>query len=238
MAEIFTAFHLGRFIIPCVLDTTPLPQFLGNAAYLDRQRDKAGIAEKLCRAVRGAPDRANEVAPFIANDPPLLQSLTNGVAAGQYAVLATITTDLQKAIDANTHVNSALESVKQLFPLHPRVLNLAGYQCKNNYMMKHWDAIQAGRAPKDPLLDQGERYFFETLCVTPSDASAVNGLGNILFYERELDAAEFFHRRAIDLMKSAGASYEAAEHDLELVLRYKRPRVSNVIGPGALGMRG
>jgi hypothetical protein len=67
--------------------------------------------------------------------------------------------------------------------------------------------------------------------------SAINGLGNILFYERELDAAEFFHRRVIELMKSAGASYEAAEHDLELVLRYKRPQV-NVFGSGGLSMSG
>jgi hypothetical protein len=41
--------------------------------------------------------------------------------------------------------------------------------------------------------------FFEGLCVNPYDESAVNGLGSILVYERELDAAEFFQRRSIDL---------------------------------------
>src|ERR1700730_13301993 len=51
MAEIFTAFHLGRFIIPCVLDPTPLPQFLQNSVYLDRRRDKAKLGDKLCLAV-------------------------------------------------------------------------------------------------------------------------------------------------------------------------------------------
>jgi hypothetical protein len=40
MAEIFMALHLERFIIHRVLDTTPLPQFLANVAYLDHQRDK------------------------------------------------------------------------------------------------------------------------------------------------------------------------------------------------------
>lgn len=39
IAELLTAFHLGRFTIPCVLDKTPLPQFLGNAAYLDHKRE-------------------------------------------------------------------------------------------------------------------------------------------------------------------------------------------------------
>jgi TIR domain len=43
MAEIFMAFYLERFIIPCVLDATPLPQFLASAAYLDYQRDKDRI---------------------------------------------------------------------------------------------------------------------------------------------------------------------------------------------------
>src|SRR5438132_13126552 len=33
MAEMFTALHSGRFIIPCVLDRTPLPQFLQNTAW-------------------------------------------------------------------------------------------------------------------------------------------------------------------------------------------------------------
>lgn len=47
----------------------------------------------------------------------------------------------------------------------------------------------AGRAPKDPLLNQGERHFFDALCVDPSDPSALNGLGSILMFERELDAA-------------------------------------------------
>lgn len=40
MAEMLTAFHCNRFIIPCVLDRTQLPQFLQNTAYLDRRRDK------------------------------------------------------------------------------------------------------------------------------------------------------------------------------------------------------
>lgn len=36
-AEILTAFHEKRFIVPCVLDATPLPYFLENATFLDLQ---------------------------------------------------------------------------------------------------------------------------------------------------------------------------------------------------------
>jgi hypothetical protein len=223
MAEIFTAFYLERFIIPCVLDTTPLPQFLANAAYLDRQRDKDRLGEELCRAVRGAPAGANEVAAAMVSEPPVVQSLIKAVAAGQYAVLGAVVSDFGKAVEANCHVSNSLRDLQKLAPLQPMVLNLAGYQCKNEYMIKHWDAIRAGQAPKDQLLEQGERYFFESLCVNPFDESAVNGLGSILFYERELDAAEFFQRRAIDLYRArTGETYEAAQHDLDMVLSIKR----------------
>jgi hypothetical protein len=223
MAEIFMALYLERFIIPCVLDATPLPQFLANAAYLDRQRDNDRIGEELCRAVRTAPTGANEVAAVMVSETPAVQSLINSVAAAQYGVLEALVSDLEQAAEANRHVADDLRSLQELAPLQPMVLNLAGYHCKNDYMIEHWDAIQAGRAPKDPLLDRGERYFFESLCVNPYDENSINGLGNILFFERELDAAEFFHRRAIDLyFRRTGKSYEAAQHDLDMVLEFKR----------------
>jgi Flp pilus assembly protein TadD len=101
------------------------------------------------------------------------------------------------------------------------VLNLSGYQCKNSYILKYRRAIDAGQPPRDSLLERGERYFFQALCVNPWDASALNGLGSILMYESEFDAAEFFQRRAIDLIKRDGGSYGAAEHDLRLIFYFK-----------------
>jgi hypothetical protein len=221
MAEIFTAFHLNRFIIPYVLDATPLPQFLANSAYLSLKRDHADIGAKLSRAISSAPDSANKPAPLLNSRTAILQSLLNGIGAAQIAVVEAMTEDFQKAEEANTQVESALNSAKEMAPLDSMTLNLSGYQCKNNYMFKYWDAIQAGRAPKDALLLDGERYFFETLCVDPLDPSALNGLGSILMFERELDAAEFFQRRAIELVKRSGGNYEAAQHDLDLILYFK-----------------
>jgi Flp pilus assembly protein TadD len=95
---------------------------------------------------------------------------------------------------------------------------MAGYQRKNAYLGKYWDAIQAGQAPKDSLLEQAERYFFKVLCFKPFDPSSLNRLGSVLILELELDAAEFFVRRAIEL---AGGRYPNAENDLKLVLYYK-----------------
>lgn len=223
MAEMFTALYLERFIIPCVLDKTPLPQFLANVAYLDRRRDKDRVGQELCRAVRAAPARANDVAAVMVSETAAMKSLIDRVAAGQYGVVGALVGDRDQAAEANRQVARDLLSLQKLAPLQPMVLNLAGYQCKNDYMIKHWDAIQAGQAPKDQLLDRGERNFFDSLCVNPFDESAINGLGNILFFERELDAAEFFHRRAIDVhRKRTGKIYGAAQHDLDMVLRLKR----------------
>jgi hypothetical protein len=222
MAEMFTAFHLDRLIIPCALDATPLPQFLQNSLYLDRKRDKTKIADRLGRAIREAAAGANEFAILPATLTPILAPLVNGIAAGQYAVLDTLEKDFQRAKEANKHVDEALTKLQKMAPRHPDVLNLAGYQCKNNYIVKHWDAIRDGRAPKDKLLDRGERYFFETLMYNPAEISAVNGLASILLYERELEAAEFFARRAIDLTQRSGGNYGAAEHDLQLILSIKQ----------------
>jgi Flp pilus assembly protein TadD len=91
---------------------------------------------------------------------------------------------------------------------------------------KYRDAIQAGRAPSDELLDRAERRFFEALSIDPTDPSALNGLGSILLLERELDAAEFFIRTAIAEAKKRGiVPYEAAERDLQVVLYYKSLQV-------------
>jgi len=73
-------------------------------------------------------------------------------------------------------------------------------------------------------LDQAEHCFFETLCVDPSDPSALNGVGSILMFERELAAAEFFQLRAIAMVKREGGDYPAAQHDPDLILFYKRPK--------------
>ena len=172
MAELFTSFHLDRFIIPCVFDSTALPHFLRNSAYLDRQRDKTQTGKKLSRAVREAPNQANDVPVSIRTQGALVQSLTDGIASAQYATQLAIDKDFDAAARSNAHVGNALKKVATIAPLDPMVLNLSGFQCKNDYIFKHFKAIQAGRPPKDPLLDRGERYFFDTLCVNPSDASA------------------------------------------------------------------
>jgi hypothetical protein len=220
-AELYNAFHLNRFVVPCVIDGTPLPPFLQTSSYLDRRRDGRELGARLLRAIAAAPDRRNEVPVVMAADPDLVQKITRTIGPTQYEVLFAIDKDLAGARKANVQAQKLVKQVQRLAPLSTTVLNLAGYQAKNDYLLKHWGAVQAGRPPKDVLLRRGEKLFFESLGVRPNDAEALNGLASILMLERELDAAEFFQRKALALTKKLGGEYQAAQHDLDLILYYK-----------------
>src|SRR5439155_15305776 len=94
MAEMFTALHSKRYIVPCVLDHTALPQFLQNTAWLDRRRDKASLAKKLCAAIRGAFRGGNKVAPFIAGANREVDDAVEDLARTQLAELDALPNDL------------------------------------------------------------------------------------------------------------------------------------------------
>ena len=222
MMEVIVAFHLKKFIIPCVLDATPLPQFLANAAYLDRGRERTALAAQLSRAVRTAAAGPTKVAPLMIGRSEIVDTLSRAVSAGQYAVLEAVTRDRKRAAASNRSVGTALRHLQKIAPEDPLVVNLTAYQYKNTYMLKYWPQIQAGRAPNDRLLAYAERNFFDVLSANPSDESAINGLGTVLFYERELEDAAFFQRRAAALAKRQGLEYGAANADLKQTLRYLR----------------
>jgi len=91
-----------------------------------------------------------------------------------------------------------------------------------------WTDNEVEGDPLIEVLERAERCFYDSLFANPLDHSALNGLGNILFFERDLDAAEFFIRRALYLAKQSGADYPQAEADVRLVLSYKkRPPVAS-----------
>jgi TIR domain len=100
MAEMFTALHLDRFIIPYALDATPLPQFLANSAYVSQKGDR--------------------------QDTTVIESLVNGIGAAQLSVVQTMSENFTKAGMANKSVEKTLESVTKIAPLDLMVLNLNG----------------------------------------------------------------------------------------------------------------
>lgn len=222
-AEVMMAFHLDRFIIPCVLDDTPVPEFLRNTVFLDIRSGETDVFNRLSKAVREAPAVANKMPPVIRSQSAELGEIIKSINNGQMKELELIGKgEFERAAEIHNLVDEGMQLAEKKWRLDPMIINLHGYHCKNAYMLNHWDAIRAGRPPKDPVLEEGESYFFQALYVNPKDLSAINGLGSILFYELELDAAEFFIRKAIDLAKQQKMTYTAAKHDLDMVLQYKK----------------
>jgi Tfp pilus assembly protein PilF len=72
-------------------------------------------------------------------------------------------------------------------------------------------------------LDQARMHFEAALKVDSDDPGALNGMGNVLFYERKFDESIRYIERAIT---ESGGSYPAAEHDLLLVKRVKSGAVA------------
>lgn len=221
-AEWLTAFHLDRFIVPCTLDDTPLPQCLQGSVYLRLRRVTPSIIERLARAVRQSPRKANPLAPMMRAQSARLSAAIARINEGQMAVAGHLGEgDLPAARRVQSALNRRMSRGVADWPFDPMMVNLAGYHLKNAYMVGHWAEIQAGRAPADPLLRESEQRFFETLALDPTEPSALNGVGNILFFERDLDAAEFFVSAAIEQSHRNRMAYPAAESDLALIRRFK-----------------
>ena len=181
----------------------------------------ASVVEHLVRAVREAPDSSNPLEPVVHWESPEVREMIARINGGQQALLEQLEKrEFTKAAQGQVFLDDLVDKALQAWPLETMIVNLAGYNLKNAYMLKHWDAMQAGRAPDDPLLAQAERRFFEALAIDPTDPSALNGLGSILIFRRDLDTAEFFILTAIAQADRRHMRYPAAEDDLALVRRF------------------
>jgi len=222
-SEWLMALHQQRLILPCVLDATPLPQCLGNTVRLDLGTDDAEAFNRLRRAILDAPGKATPLAPVMRSESSELGDAIGTITRRQQEMLTHLDQrSLHAAAERQRSLDTVMDAARERWPLDPMIVNLDGYHLKNAYLLEHWDAIQAGRAPADELLTRAEQRFFETLGINPLDPAALNGLGSILMLERDLHAAEFFILAAIRAAQRQGLrSYPAAEQDLALVRRYK-----------------
>ena len=215
-AEILTAFHLDRFVIPCVLSGAALPQFMSGDVHVDLRRRRADALKRLEEQVRRAPRARNEYSGATAFQDAELRAVIARIMAAQQTELDSAG-DLAKAPRLHAETEKLMRPAEKRWRYDPTILNLAGYHRKNAYMLRHWAEYCAGRFPPDPVLLKGERFFFDTLFVNPTDYGALNGLGNVLLFEGELEAAEFFVRRAIEWAERDGVRYDAAIHDLGVI---------------------
>ena len=122
-------------------------------------------------------------------------------------------------VDANlAKINKALES----FPDDVYMHALAGYAAKNVFESSR-DTGLLSPEQRRAYLAQARQHFEAALKIDPKDPSALNGMGNVSFYEGKFDTAIKYHELAIKL---AGRPYPNASHDLALVKRVKSGEVA------------
>jgi hypothetical protein len=226
-AEWLAAYHLKKGIIPCLVDNTDLPPFLLDFVRCDFRTSYDQGRDLLVEALGGtasAPSASLPAQPP-GQDKGAKSQVASELQRGQETVINLLVSwGPGQAKEAQTKLETVMNGALRQWADDPHILNLAGYHKKNSYMIKHWDAIQARTSPQDGLLVEAEKLFFQSLAVQPDNCSALNGLGSILMLRRELDAAEFFVRRALEKSKEERLPYPAAEHDLQTILHLKSER--------------
>ena len=219
--EWLAAHHLDRFIVPCVLDDTPLPQCFEHSVHLDLRRNRGDALTRLAKAVRGSAAGANPLPPPMRSESKELKQAIQAIVAGQKMVTDALgQRDVKKAEAAQAMLDEFMPKALAVWPLDPMIVMLDGYHIKNGYMIRHWNALQSGRGPADPALEQSERRFFEALWLDPLEPSGLDGLGSLLMLRRDLHAAEFFFLCAIHQAEQRGIHYEAAITNLATVRHY------------------
>src|SRR5262245_34736953 len=78
--EWLAARHLDRFILPCVLDDTTLPQCFEHSVHLDLRRDPEAAIARLVAAVRAAKLGANALPPPMRAESAALREAIRAIA--------------------------------------------------------------------------------------------------------------------------------------------------------------
>jgi hypothetical protein len=85
-SEWLMALHQDVFVLPCVLDETPLPQCLQNSVYLTLRRVDDRAVGRLARAIRDAEAGPTPVAPVMRSESGELREAIAAIAEGQQAM--------------------------------------------------------------------------------------------------------------------------------------------------------
>ena len=141
------------------------------------------------------------------------------LAREQQEALRLLDTDKPKAIRLIDDNLSGIAEALKSFPEDANLYSLAGYGAKNVYASSKGILLPDKR--KEYLV-KARMNFERALRLDPKNPGAVNGMGNVLFYERRFDEASEHYEKAIQL---AGGKYPEAEHDLNLVKLIKSGQV-------------
>jgi hypothetical protein len=208
------AFYEDRFIVPCILDVTPLPACLQTTVFLDLRRANPNHSERLISAVKGAPNAANPIVQVVLRPPAALTRSIEPILRMQQDIcvcwyrrdrlgMETLQQQLDRLIQKNGLLSTS----------DPRLASLYAYHFMHTYILKHWEAIQDRQPPADPLLDKAEHYFLESLSMTPGDPPIISAFGHVLLLQQDRDTAAFFMRTALAYAEQNELTYPALQVD-------------------------
>jgi len=144
-------------------------------------------------------------------------AIANLQATGIKAIEAGETDSAARAFrEAEGEISAGLrESPKDL-----TLLGQQGYLYKNQGIV----AFREGKVDEaKDLLNKAENSFKTILDIDPKDPGALNGMGSVCFYRGDLDRAEAYVRKALEI----APDYQAAQHDLQLIQRLNKQRQPN-----------
>ena len=218
-SEWITAVNLRKPVIPMVLDSTPLPQSLGNTLRQSlRRSSKVPIAE-LVGSVKARRRSENSVSPPMRLPDAARDAAIEGIARQQAAMVGIWESQgLAAARKAQKRLGPPTAALLERYPVDSRVATLWAYHAKNSVLLDHDAEIAAGIRVTDQRLNDSRWRFLHALWLNPFDAEALNGLGTVAWFDHDLDTAEFFVRAAL----RREPNYAAARHDLDMILQLRR----------------
>lgn len=105
------------------------------------------------------------------------------------------------------------------FPKDADFQALMGYTLKDMYQSSK---NLLSNKHRQAYLHRALESFNKALKLDPNNASAHNGMGNVLFFQGHFDKAIEEHKKAIEL---TNGNYDAAKHDMDLVKRVKNGEI-------------
>jgi tetratricopeptide (TPR) repeat protein len=112
-----------------------------------------------------------------------------------------------------------VDDALKTFPMDADFHALMGYTLKDIYQNSR-NLLPSKE--REAYLRRARESFIQALKLDPNNASAHNGMGNVLFYQHHFDEAIKEHEKALEL---ADHNYPAAEHDKNLVIAVKKGEI-------------
>ncbi len=208
------ALYEDRFIVPCVLDVTPLPPCLQTTVFLDLRRSHPNHVERLISAVKGAPNAANPITYMAPRPPAALSRPLVPILRMQQDISASwYRRDRESMSTLQRQLNALIAKHRLLSSPEPSLASLRAYHLLHTYILKHWEAIQDRQPPADPLLDEAEQHFLHLLGMTPTYPPTISAFGHVLLLQRHREAAAFFMQTALAFAQQNDLTYAALPVD-------------------------